>query len=151
VLLFRPIHHVMALLILCRNNILPNDRLQAEGCRDDRPPQSRSCGEISRSGSVSSDKIPAYRQLQTSQRAPKATGVNRISINVWDVVAVFNSVSFSNCSISVRQSTFRYLSRDKMSPGSAQAKNKGPKACTTCAKAKARCVPGPLGSLKCDR
>ncbi|KAH7188476.1 uncharacterized protein B0J16DRAFT_94771 [Fusarium flagelliforme] len=38
-----------------------------------------------------------------------------------------------------------------MSPGSAQAKNKGPKACTTCAKAKARCVPGPLGSLKCDR
>ncbi|KAI1037350.1 hypothetical protein LB503_009092 [Fusarium chuoi] len=38
-----------------------------------------------------------------------------------------------------------------MSPNSTQAKNKGPKACTTCAKAKARCVPGPLGSLKCDR
>ncbi|WZH44654.1 Zn2-C6 fungal-type domain-containing protein [Fusarium acuminatum] len=36
-------------------------------------------------------------------------------------------------------------------PDSSQAKNKGPKACTTCAKAKARCVPGPLGSLKCDR
>ncbi|KAK2481711.1 hypothetical protein H9L39_07350 [Fusarium oxysporum f. sp. albedinis] len=38
-----------------------------------------------------------------------------------------------------------------MNPNSTQAKNKGPKACTTCAKAKARCVPGPLGSLKCDR
>ncbi|KAJ4268646.1 hypothetical protein NW762_002713 [Fusarium torreyae] len=37
-----------------------------------------------------------------------------------------------------------------MSPNLAQVKNKGPKACTTCAKAKARCVPGPEGSLKCD-
>ncbi|CAM1505357.1 Fc.00g109940.m01.CDS01 [Cosmosporella sp. VM-42] len=32
-----------------------------------------------------------------------------------------------------------------------QLKNKGPKACTTCAKAKARCIPGPDGSLKCER
>ncbi|KAF4461180.1 cercosporin resistance [Fusarium albosuccineum] len=38
-----------------------------------------------------------------------------------------------------------------MSPSAVQPKNKGPKACTTCAKAKARCVPGPDGSLKCDR
>ncbi|KAM5351381.1 hypothetical protein ACJ41O_004104 [Fusarium nematophilum] len=38
-----------------------------------------------------------------------------------------------------------------MNPGIVQPKNKGPKACTTCAKAKARCVPGPEGSLKCDR
>ncbi|EEU46134.1 uncharacterized protein NECHADRAFT_92898 [Fusarium vanettenii 77-13-4] len=38
-----------------------------------------------------------------------------------------------------------------MSPGIVPSKNKGPKACTTCAKAKARCVPGPEGSLKCDR
>lgn len=38
-----------------------------------------------------------------------------------------------------------------MSPGIVPSKNKGPKACTTCAKAKARCVPGPEESLKCDR
>ncbi|OPB39354.1 hypothetical protein A0O28_0050600 [Trichoderma guizhouense] len=29
--------------------------------------------------------------------------------------------------------------------------NKGPKACTTCAKAKARCIPGPERSSKCER
>ncbi|KAK7430087.1 hypothetical protein QQZ08_003478 [Neonectria magnoliae] len=38
-----------------------------------------------------------------------------------------------------------------MSPDAVQMKNKGPKACTTCAKAKARCITGPEGSLKCDR
>ncbi|KAH7170361.1 hypothetical protein EDB81DRAFT_162012 [Dactylonectria macrodidyma] len=38
-----------------------------------------------------------------------------------------------------------------MSPDAAQLNNKGPKACTTCAKAKARCIAGPDGSLKCDR
>ncbi|KAH6888560.1 hypothetical protein B0T10DRAFT_56154 [Thelonectria olida] len=38
-----------------------------------------------------------------------------------------------------------------MNPSIVQQKNKGPKACTTCAKAKARCIPGPDGSLKCDR
>ncbi|KAL0931652.1 tRNA processing endoribonuclease [Colletotrichum truncatum] len=30
-------------------------------------------------------------------------------------------------------------------------KNKGPRACTTCAKAKSRCIPGPEGSNKCER
>ncbi|KAF7537185.1 hypothetical protein G7Z17_g12894 [Cylindrodendrum hubeiense] len=38
-----------------------------------------------------------------------------------------------------------------MSPDAAQLKNKGPKACTTCARAKARCITGPEDSLKCDR
>ncbi|KAL6403938.1 hypothetical protein AUP68_13314 [Ilyonectria robusta] len=38
-----------------------------------------------------------------------------------------------------------------MSPDAVQLKNKGPKACTTCARAKARCITGPEGSLKCDR
>lgn len=38
-----------------------------------------------------------------------------------------------------------------MTLATVQQKNKGPKACTTCAKAKARCIPGPDGSLKCDR
>ncbi|KAM0334122.1 hypothetical protein ACHAQA_001142 [Verticillium albo-atrum] len=32
-----------------------------------------------------------------------------------------------------------------------QAANKGPKACTTCAKAKSRCIPGPPDSDKCER
>jgi hypothetical protein len=29
--------------------------------------------------------------------------------------------------------------------------SKGPKACTTCAKAKARCIPGPDKDSKCER
>ncbi|GKT43841.1 uncharacterized protein ColSpa_04022 [Colletotrichum spaethianum] len=32
-----------------------------------------------------------------------------------------------------------------------EQRNKGPRACTTCAKAKARCIPGPEGSNKCER
>ncbi|KAK2000926.1 hypothetical protein LX36DRAFT_571305 [Colletotrichum falcatum] len=32
-----------------------------------------------------------------------------------------------------------------------EQKNKGPRACTTCAKAKARCISGPQGSNKCER
>ncbi|KAK1974346.1 hypothetical protein LZ30DRAFT_413218 [Colletotrichum cereale] len=32
-----------------------------------------------------------------------------------------------------------------------EQKNKGPRACTTCAKAKARCISGPKGSNKCER
>ncbi|KAM0281351.1 hypothetical protein ACHAQH_003619 [Verticillium albo-atrum] len=32
-----------------------------------------------------------------------------------------------------------------------QGANKGPKACVTCAKAKSRCIPGPLDSDKCER
>ncbi|TEA19335.1 hypothetical protein C8034_v000745 [Colletotrichum sidae] len=31
------------------------------------------------------------------------------------------------------------------------AKNKGPRACTTCAKAKSRCISGPEGTNKCER
>ncbi|KAF7563776.1 hypothetical protein G7046_g295 [Stylonectria norvegica] len=38
-----------------------------------------------------------------------------------------------------------------MTQGVTPASNKGPKACTTCARAKARCIPGPDGSLKCER
>ncbi|KAI5465615.1 hypothetical protein BGZ63DRAFT_411145 [Mariannaea sp. PMI_226] len=38
-----------------------------------------------------------------------------------------------------------------LNPSIVQQKNKGPKACTTCAKAKAKCIPGPDGSLKCER
>ncbi|KAE9567397.1 hypothetical protein CGCF415_v008333 [Colletotrichum fructicola] len=33
----------------------------------------------------------------------------------------------------------------------AESKTKGPRACTTCAKAKSRCIPGPDGSNKCER
>ncbi|KAK2013239.1 hypothetical protein LZ32DRAFT_530761 [Colletotrichum eremochloae] len=32
-----------------------------------------------------------------------------------------------------------------------EQKNKGPRACTTCAKAKSRCISGPEGSNKCER
>ncbi|KAK2054387.1 hypothetical protein LY76DRAFT_233946 [Colletotrichum caudatum] len=32
-----------------------------------------------------------------------------------------------------------------------ECKNEGPRACTTCAKAKARCISGPAGSSKCER
>ncbi|KAF9871639.1 hypothetical protein CkaCkLH20_10837 [Colletotrichum karsti] len=32
-----------------------------------------------------------------------------------------------------------------------ESKNKGPRACTTCARAKSRCIPGPEDSNKCER
>ncbi|PNH46487.1 hypothetical protein VD0004_g1580 [Verticillium dahliae] len=38
---------------------------------------------------------------------------------------------------------------EDLDPG--QTANKGPKACTTCAKAKSRCIPGPPHSDKCER